>query len=118
MKALELPMLNKLYLVGQWDVDKNGKEVRSLKEWPAGITSYPGFVSLRLLDISENDFRKITEERFPSLLFEFNVADNNNIEMTIPSSVCSKIASGLYKLGFDSNQYILGCPILDLDINK
>lgn len=118
MKAMELPMLNKLYLIGQWDIDKKGKEIRSLKTWPTAISSYPAYATLRLLDVSENDIRKITAEGFPTLLVEFNVADNSNIEMTIPSSVCSKISSGLYTLGFDSNQYILGCPILDLDINK
>ena len=49
---------------------------------------------------------------------EFNVADNPNLEMTIPSSVCESIVKGTYMLGFDSDQYILGCPALDLDINK
>ena len=118
IKVLELPMLNKLYLIGQWDIDKKGKEIRPLKEWPDAISSYPAYATLRLLDVSGNDIRKITEERFPSLLVEFNVTDNNNIEMTVPSSVCSKISSGLYRLVYDQNQYIQGCPILDVDINK
>lgn len=118
MKALELPMLNKLYLIGQWDVDKKGRETRPLQEWPTAISSYPAYATLRLLDVSGNDIKKITEERFPTLLAEFNVTDNNNIDISVPSSVCSKIASGLYTFLYDQNQYIQGCPILDVDINK
>jgi len=40
---------------------------------------------LRFLDVSGNDIRIISEEDFPSILMEFNVADNPNLEMTIPS---------------------------------
>ena len=119
MKAMELPMLNKLYLNDQWDIDKKtGKETRPLKDWPTALSSYPGYATLRLLDVSDNDIRKIPESNFPTLLAEFNITDNNNIDVTIPSAVCSKISSGLYNLVYDSNQYIIGCPILDLDMNK
>lgn len=120
MKAMELPMLNKLYLTDQFDVDpKNpNKTVRVLKTWPSAMSSYPGYATLRLLDVSYNDIQSIPESQFPSILTEFNISENNNIEVTIPTEVCSRISSGLFTLGFDSNQYILGCPILDLDINK
>ena len=117
-QAMVLPMLNKFYMSSQWDVDKNGKEFRPLKEWITNPNGYPAIASLRLIDVSGNDLRKITEERFPSLLVEFDVSGNNNIDMTIPTEVCQKIAAGRFRLGFDSDQYILGCPILDLDINK
>lgn len=120
MKAMELPMLNKLYLNDQWDVDPKDskKTIRTLKEWPSSMSTYPAYATMRLLDVSNNDIQKISENNFPTLLYEFNVADNSNIEMTIPTSICAQIAAGTYVLGFDSNQYILGCPILDLDINK
>lgn len=119
MKAMELPMLNKLYLTDQWDIDKKtGKEIRPLQEWPTALSSYPAYATLRLLDVSDNDIRKIPESNFPTLLAEFNITDNNNIDVTVPSAVCSRISSGLYTLVYDSNQYILGCPILDLDMNK
>ncbi len=120
LKAMELPMLNKLYLSDQWDVDpKNPKKtIRPLKTWPTSLSTYPGYATLRLLDVSYNDILKIPESGFPTLLYEFNIVDNTNIEMTIPTEVCSKISIGTYVLGFDSNQYILGCPILDLDMNK
>lgn len=118
LRAIELPMLNKLFMTGQWDEDKNGKIIRPLKNWIASFSSYPSYPTLRLLDVSYNDIQKIAETEFPMLLVEFNVADNPNIEMTVPTSICSMISAGTFKFGFDSNQYILGCPILDLDINK
>lgn len=119
MKAMELPMLNKLYLNDQWDIDKKtGKEIRPLQTWPSALSTYPGYATLRLLDVSDNDIRKIPESNFPTLLAEFNITDNNNIEVSISSEVCAKISSGLYNLVYDSNQYIIGCPILDLDMNK
>ena len=119
MKAMELPMLNKLYLNDQWDIDKKtGKETRPLRDWPSALSSYPGYATLRLLDVSDNDIRKIPDSNFPTLLAEFNITDNNNIDVTIPQEVCSKISSGIYNLVYDSNQSIIGCPILDLDMNK
>lgn len=118
LKALELPMLNKFYLSHQWDKDKSGKLIRPLKTWPTSMSTYPGYATLRLLDVSYNDILMIPEYTFPTLLAEFNIVDNSNIEMTVPTAVCSKIAAGTYVLGFDSNQYILGCPILELDMNK
>ena len=89
-----------------------------VKNWPTGLSTYPAYATLRLLDISYNDIQKIEEYSYPTLVTAFNVSENPNIEMTIPSDVCSKIGSGLYTLGFDSNQTIWGCSILDLDINK
>lgn len=119
MKAMELPMLNKLYLNDQWDIDrKTGKETRPLQTWPSALASYPGYATLRLLDVSGNDIRKVPDSNFPTLLAEFNITSNSNIDMTVPSGVCSNIASGLYNLVYDSNQSIFGCPILDLDMNK
>ncbi len=122
IQAFTLPLLNKLYLTDQMDIVEdnrgNKKEIRCLKNWPTGLSTYPAYATLRLLDISYNNIQKIEEQSYPSLVTYFNVSENPNIEMTIPSEVCSKIASGLYTLGFDSNQVIWGCPILDLDINK
>lgn len=115
-KAMEF-IMNKLYLNDQSDII-NGKEVLCLKQWPTSLNSYPGYATLRLLDVSNNDIQKITEDAFPTLLATFNVAGNVNIEMTVPSSICSMISAGKFVLGFDSSQYILGCPVLDLDINK
>lgn len=115
-KAMEF-IMNKLYLSDQIDVI-NGKEVACLKQWPTALSSYPAYATLRLLDVSNNDIQKITEDAFPTLLASFNVSGNANIEMTVPASICNMIAAGTYELGFDSNQYILGCPVLDLDINK
>lgn len=124
-------ILNKLYLNDQNSVkkDKNGEPVkdnlgggnvtvRCLKTWPSSLTTYPAYATLRLLDVSYNDIRMITERDYPKLLSSFNVSANDNLEMYIPSDVCSKIASGMVQLGFSSNQFINGCPILDLDINK
>ena len=122
LQAFTLPLLNKLYLTDQSDIVEdnrgNKKEIRCLKNWPTGLSTYPAYATLRLLDISYNDIQKIEEYSYPTLVTAFNVSENPNIEMTIPSDVCSKIGSGLYTLGFDSNQTIWGCSILDLDINK
>jgi len=48
-------------------------ETRCLKEFPSGMDQVFG---LRFLDVSGNDIRIISEEDFPSILMEFNVADN------------------------------------------
>lgn len=116
LQVMNLPMLNKLYLNDQWK-SVNGKEIRTLKEWPTSLGQYPGYATLRTLDISYNDITKIDEVNFPILLNEFNISDNENIEVHIPSDICTKITQGLFMLGFNSSQYILGCPALDLDIN-
>lgn len=130
MPAFTLAMLNKLYLNDQNSVkkdkygkpyeDKNGGNVtfRCLKKWPEALDSYPAYATLRLLDISYNDIQSIDENSYPTLVSSFNVSDNDNLEMHVPSDICSKIASGLVQLGFSSNQHIWGCPILDVDINK
>lgn len=114
VEVLNVQGLQKLFLNDQLDIIK-GKEVRCMKQWPEGIYKHLG---LRVLDISGNNIQKITEAEFPTQLAVFNIVDNPNIEMTIPSYVCSLISTSKFQLGFDSNQYILGCPILDLDINK
>lgn len=130
MPAFTLAMLNKLYLNDQNSVkkdkygkpyeDKNGGNVtfRCLKKWPEALDSYPAYATLRLLDISYNDIQLIDENSYPTLVSSFNVSDNDNLEMYVPSDICSKIASGLVQLGFSSNQHIWGCPILDVDVNK
>lgn len=127
--ALKLGMLNKFYLSNQNAVKKDRKGIpykdidggnltyRCLRTWPSSIGGYPAYATLRLLDVSGNDIIKIEENDYPSLLSSFNVSDNDNLEMYIPSEVCSKIAAGKVELGFSSNQYIYGCPILDLDMN-
>ncbi len=113
-KVLELPMLNKLLMSGQWDVDKKtGKLIRPLKEWPSALDSWPAIGTLRLWDVSFNDIQTIPEQGYPSLVTEFNISDNSNIIVTVPSEVCSRIASGLHRLIYDTNQTILGCPILE-----
>lgn len=112
IEVFNVQRLYKLYISSQTDRDGN---TRCLKEFPSGMDQVFG---LRFLDVSGNDIRIISEEDFPGILMEFNVADNPNLEMTIPSSVCESIVKGTYMLGFDSDQYILGCPALDLDINK
>lgn len=116
MQVMSLPMLNKLYLNDQWAI-VNGKETRTLKEWPTSFTSMVGYAGLGLLDVSYNDIMKIEEVNFPSRINEFYLNDNDNIEVHIPSDVCTKISEGLFILGFNSSQYILGCPVLDLDMN-
>ena len=88
---------------------------RCFKEFPTALNS---MFALRYLDFSGNDLRVVPENNFPTLLFEFNLSDNPNIEVNMPASVCTKIANGQYAFGFDSSQYILGCAILDLDMNK
>lgn len=122
LQAFHLPLLNKLYLTDQIDKveDNKGnvKEISCLKNWPTGLSTYPAYATLRLLDVSNNNIQKIEEHTYPTLVSYFSVAGNPNIEMTIPSEVCAKIANGMYTLGFDSNQVIWGCPVLDLDINK
>lgn len=118
LKAMEPPMLNKLYLIGQRGIDKNGKEKRSLTTWPTSMSSYPAYATLRLLDVSENDIRVIPQANFPTLLAEFNIQDNPGIEVEVPSAVCSKISAGTYNLVYDYDQRLLGCPILDIAINK
>lgn len=120
VEVLNVQNLNKLYLTDQMEVVKNAggqivKELRCLQKWPEKVQTH---FALRLIDVSGNDIRKITELDFPVQLALFNVADNPNLEMTVPSATCSAIANGRFSLGFDSNQYILGCPILDVDNNK
>ena len=104
--------LYKLYMEGQFS-RKDGS--RCFKEFPTALNS---MFALRYLDFSGNDLRVVPENNFPTLLFEFNLSDNPNIEVNMPASVCTKIANGQYAFGFDSSQYILGCAILDLDMNK
>lgn len=109
--------LYKLFINGQTKRGLNGNrtEERSLREFPEGMSKVFG---LRFFDISGNDIRKVSENDFPASLFELNISDNPNIEMTIPAGSCQDIAQGIYTLIFDASQYILGCPALDLDINK
>lgn len=104
--------LYKLYMEGQFS-RKDGS--RCFKEFPAVLNS---MFALRYLDFSGNDLRVVAENNFPTILFEFDLSDNPNIEVNMPASVCTKIANGQYAFGFDSSQYILGCSILDLDMNK
>lgn len=118
MKAVEPPMLNKLYLIGQRDVDKNGKEFRPLTSWPTTLSSYPSYATLRLLDVSENEINKIPENNFPTLLAEFNIQDNPGIEVYVPSAVCSKISAGTYNFVYDYDQRLWGCPVLDVEVNN
>lgn len=120
VEVLYVQSLNKLFLNDQLEVIRNAggqviKEVRCLQKFPQNVESH---FALRMLNVSGNDIRKISELDFPTQLAELNVSDNPNLEMTIPSLICSYIAAGMFRLGFDSNQYILGCPILDLDSNK
>lgn len=117
-QVLKVQKLYKLYISSQ-AVTKEGTngsvQIRCLRTFPTGLNNAFG---LRYLDISGNDIYKIESVDFPLMLMEFNVSDNPNLEMTIPTSICTAITNGGYILGFDSSQYILGCPALDLDINK
>ena len=67
------------------------------------------------LDISGNDIRKIPETDFPTQLAEFNVQSNPNLEMVIPSEVCTFIQMGRMYLYYDATQMITGCPILETE---
>ena len=98
--------LYKLFIAGQ--TDRSG-ERRCLRTFPSGLNTVFG---LRYLDVSGNDIRIISESDFPATIFEFNVSDNPNLEMAVPSDICTKITTGEYTLYFDEGQYITGCPIL------
>lgn len=105
--------MSKVLLSGQFEIKKmNGKEVTvpCLKVFPPNLSKALG---LRALDISGNDIRKIAESDFPTQLAEFNVQSNPNLEMVIPSEVCTFIQMGRMYLYYDATQMITGCPILE-----
>ena len=107
--------MSKVLLSGQFEIKKmNGKEVTvpCLKVFPPNLSKALG---LRALDISGNDIRKIPETDFPTQLAEFNVQSNPNLEMVIPSEVCTFIQMGRMYLYYDATQMITGCPILETE---
>lgn len=107
--------MSKVLLSGQYEIKGTGSNpvtVPCLKDFPPNI---PKAFGLRVLDLSGNDIRKIRETDFPDQLAEFSVANNPNLEMEVPSHVCTFIQMGRMYLYYDATQMITGCPILETE---
>lgn len=107
--------MSKVLLSGQYEIKGSGSNevtVPCLKDFPPNI---PKAFGLRVLDLSGNDIRKIRETDFPDQLAEFSVVDNPNLEMEVPSHVCTFIEMGRMYLYYDATQMITGCPILETE---
>lgn len=115
VNILNVQAMSKVLLSGQYEIKGTGSnEVTTpcLKVFPPNI---PKAFGLRVLDVSGNDIRKIRETDFPDQLAEFSVAENPNLEMEVPSHVCTFIEMGRMYLYYDATQMITGCPILETE---
>lgn len=104
---LNIDHLTALGVSNQRDEDGN----RTISDWPTGIYMCP---SLRILYVGGNDLRKITDTISPNI-YIFEIRDNPNISITLPSTICTYIKSGYYQLIYDRTQDIRGCDYLDLE---
>lgn len=115
INILSVEAMSKLLLSGQYEIKGTGSNevtVPCLKDFPPNVTKAFG---LRVLDLSGNDIRKIRETDFPDQLSELSVTDNPNLEMEVPSHVCTFIEMGRMYLYYDATQLITGCPILETE---
>lgn len=74
---------------------------RTLVEWPTGLDQH---MALKILEVSGNDLRMI--QTFPDNLNKFDVSDNPNIKMTVPSAIIARINDGSFLLVYDETQDI------------
>lgn len=115
LNIFNVQAMSKVFLSGQYEIKGTGVNevtVPCLKVFPQNVHKAFG---LRVLDVSGNDIRKIIESDFPDQLAEFNVTDNPNLEMQVPSHVCTFIEMGRMFLYYDATQLITGCPILETE---
>lgn len=107
VRALNIPGL--VQLVFEHQYDNNGKRV--LKQFPDNLYLHP---ALKTLYVNGNDI--ISVITFPSNLNLLSIADNPNLEMTIPADMCARIANGSFSFGYDITQSgISGCSILGIE---
>lgn len=104
---LNINSLNQLLLGGQSDKETGE---RCMTEWPENFEKH---YAMRVLSVTGNDIRKVRV--FPAGLNYLDITDNPNIEIDVPGTICSRISAGTFQFVYDSNQYITGCPILNLD---
>ncbi|MGL5787229.1 MAG: DUF4458 domain-containing protein [Bacteroidales bacterium] len=88
--------LAELRISDQYD-RQTGK--KSLREWPEGVDQQP---TLRVLDISNNDIRKVSN--FPVMLNYLAIQGNTNISITVPYDIFREMLEGTFKLLFDEDQ--------------
>ena len=115
LNIFNVQAMSKVFLSGQYEIKGTGVNevtVPCLKAFPQNVHKAFG---LRVLDVSGNDIRKIIESDFPDQLTEFSVTDNPNLEMQVPSHVCTFIEMGRMFLYYDATQLITGCPILETE---
>lgn len=80
-------------------------------EWPEGMEIY--YPGLKQLDISGNDIREISS--FPTTLYYLDIADNPNVTLEIPETICSAIVDGSFTFIYDQDQTgITGCADLGI----
>lgn len=103
VNILYVNSLNQLILNSQGyytDVAQK-KFKRTLVEWPTGLDQH---MALKILEVSGNDLRMI--QTFPDNLNKFDVSDNPNIKMTVPSAIIARINDGSFLLVYDETQDI------------
>ncbi|MEG1616222.1 MAG: DUF4458 domain-containing protein [Bacteroidales bacterium] len=100
IEVLYVNYLTELRIASQFD-HQTGK--KTLTEWPDGIETHP---ALRVLDISNNDVRKVL--KFPSQLNFLNIQANPNIYIAVPQDIQIRMALGTFLLVFDEDQNIEG----------
>ena len=103
VNILYVNSLNQLILNSQgYYTDAAQKKFkRTLVEWPTGLDQH---MALKILEVSGNDLRMI--QTFPDNLNKFDVSDNPNIKMTVPSAIIARINDGSFLLVYDETQDI------------
>lgn len=80
-------------------------------KWPDGIEQYAGLLVLKM---DYNDIRQI--RIFPAKLNYLNIVGNDNLSVTIPTDVCTRLINGTFGMEYETSQKgITGCPALGIE---